>query len=523
MLNAIGMANYRTFPQRVEFEIAPITILLGANSSGKSSVTRLLPLFSQSLTSKSSAPVLWVSDILDYGSFFDNVHRNRSSENITFSFSGSFTSHNRTRRNALSSRILDPTSYNFQYDISIAGDRDSTRISCIQISAFNQVITLRTESGGIVDSISLNGIDKSDILRGRKLLLDPGLFPGSIWVRNKDDHFEVADSDEFIAEAGRMLRFYAHQNTAPERVNSILSVLPVASVEATMQRIEGRAAGIPSLKKNIKNISRNHKEHIWLYIFLANIDVVLGQIRSAIEPEIVAGGYLGPIRARASRYYRRQELAVEQIDPTGENLAMYFNSLRDFEREEINRDLSRFFGHTIKLHPGEGHISLRISADGDPHEDNLADVGFGFSQLLPVIAQVHAAARTLRDTRLAGTSYPSSPILAVEQPELHLHPAYQAKLGAYFVHAATEERKFRTPPFRFLIETHSEPLVNEVASLVAKGAIRPDQVRLYLFERQPGADGTGVVRAEIQEDGSIPNWPFGFFTTGKIRAGNKFQ
>lgn len=525
MLKSIGVNNYRTFPEFEKFELAPLTIMLGANSSGKSSITRLLPLFAQSMSMRSAAPILWVSDNLDYGSFYDNVHNHDTSENITFTFGGSVHLYGRRRQRALfhspgPSDQKDQTP--FEYAISVSGSPEKTDVTCIEIRIHGQTVRMPVSGSSLVERIFLNGSEVPGILKEKEIFYREGLFPDVLFVKKEKPGLISVGSGVFLTEAARVLRRYAHQNTSIEKITNILVGLTIGTPEETMAQLAGRSYEIATLRKNISSITNSDRERIWFLCFLAGLPILMTEIREAISPDVTAGGYLGPIRARASRYYRRQELAVDQIDPSGENLAMYLNSLHLREREEINSDLEEFFGHQIKVHAGEGHISLRISASGQQHEDNLADVGFGFSQLLPVIAQIHATARSL--TRITGrtatTTRPDSPLIAVEQPELHLHPAYQAKLGAYFVHAATR-KKSGVPPFRFLIETHSEPLVNEVAALVARGAIAPEDVRLYLFERPPGRAGTSVVQADIQSNGTIPNWPFGFFTSGKIRSAAK--
>jgi predicted ATPase len=79
----------------------------------------------------------------------------------------------------------------------------------------------------------------------------------------------------------------------------------------------------------------------------------------------------------------------------------------------------------------------------------------------------------------------------------------------------------RSARFRFLIETHSEPLVSQVAAAVAAGDISPEDVRIYLFERESQSHESRVYEARIGRDGRIADWPFGFFSTGKLpRAGS---
>ena len=518
LLEKISVRNYRTFPSETTFEIAPITILLGINSSGKSSITRLLPLFAQSLTNRSAGPILWVTDNLDYGSFLDNVHNNNASGQIEFKLEG----RGATIFQNILSRSMDlygqSLSGEFKYSICVGQGSDVTSISSLDIEFYGERVQFIARTpGGLFSSIKLNGEDYSGILKGRDGVIGRGFFPEMFFVRFKDGAATIAPTAELLDQAVSLLGKYAHANASKSKLRGLITPVPFLSLSATIQLISNRAAAIPSLKRNLEKISKREWREIWLTLFICNYSSIIESIKEAVEPDITQGGYLGPVRARASRYYRRQELAVDQIDSTGDNLAMYLNSLSVFELNQINTDLAEFFGHKIIVDPGQGHISLRIGAKDAEHTDNLADVGFGFTQLLPVIAQVHAVRRwALSTSRRTRTRATKSPIFAVEQPELHLHPAYQAKLGAYLVHAARNEAGSIEPQLRFLIETHSEQLVNAIASAVAAGEIAAEDVKIYLFERTPDSDGTEVISADIRPNGEIPNWPYGFFTSGRL-------
>ena len=95
---------------------------------------------------------------------------------------------------------------------------------------------------------------------------------------------------------------------------------------------------------------------------------------------------------------------------------------------------------------------------------NLIDVGYGVSQVLPILVDCALASD--------GTTF------LVQQPEVHLHPRAQAELGTYFGALAAKQSK------RFIIETHSDYLVDRLRSLVASGGpLRPEHVCILFFER----------------------------------------
>ena len=101
-------------------------------------------------------------------------------------------------------------------------------------------------------------------------------------------------------------------------------------------------------------------------------------------------------------------------------------------------------------------------------------------------------------------------MLAMEQPELHLHPRLQAQIADTFA-AAVKHASEQNSPFRIVAETHSEPIVNRLGELIASKSLRADQVNVVLFERE--AVGTpAIVRCvEYDDKGYLKDWPYGFF------------
>ena len=130
------------------------------------------------------------------------------------------------------------------------------------------------------------------------------------------------------------------------------------------------------------------------------------------------------------------------------------------------------------------------------------DVGVGVSQVIPVIASAVAAEGRL---------------IAIEQPEIHLHPALQAELGDLFIESALGERKNT-----FLIETHSEHLMLRILRRIreyAEGCLpegmkapRPEDVSVLYVHRPESATASEVIEVPIMDDGDFGAlWPEGFF------------
>ena len=128
------------------------------------------------------------------------------------------------------------------------------------------------------------------------------------------------------------------------------------------------------------------------------------------------------------------------------------------------------------------------------------DVGIGVSQVLPVLVGAYAS---------------QDKIIAIEQPEIHLHPALQADLGDVFIESALGSNKNS-----FLIETHSEHLILRILRRIRETTegelqegvipIRPDRVSVLYV--QPGKEGAEIIHIPVTEDGEFGRpWPQGFF------------
>ncbi len=145
-------------------------------------------------------------------------------------------------------------------------------------------------------------------------------------------------------------------------------------------------------------------------------------------------------------------------------------------------------------------FSLRLVDTDTGIDASLRDVGFGISQVLPIVVQ----------SRLS-----EKKTLLIEQPEIHLHPAHQTELGDMFIRSALGEQKNT-----LLLETHSENLILRILGRIRETSdnelpegfppIRPEDVAILYV--QPGENGAQVIEIPVTEDGDFAGpWPQGFF------------
>jgi predicted ATPase len=160
----------------------------------------------------------------------------------------------------------------------------------------------------------------------------------------------------------------------------------------------------------------------------------------------------------------------------------------------LNDDLRRLglANRVLARRLNEAEIDLQVTLSGRADDMvSIADVGFGVSQTLPVLVALLAANR--------------SELVYLEEPEIHLHPRAQVRLAAVLADAAKRG-------VRVVAETHSTLLLTAIQTLVAKGELKPELVKLHWFQRDPKTGVTEVTSTDLDENGAFvqSDWPEDF-------------
>ncbi len=523
-ITSIRVQNLRAIEDSGHIPLKPITILVGKNSVGKSTFARTFPLLRQSNEAKRRAPVLWWGKYVDFGSFKDAVHKNDIEKEITMSFSidlsiGEYDSHHDFLFGDLTFSEEEAIC-NVEVTLSASASEQTfvKRVS-IDLQGVGATVCIG-HNGEVTDVKSTTSQISWKPTDAFRAVAEPGQFlPNLRWVkRAKDqrrDYFIREYASPFASRLLGVVLELSHGNTDLDKIKKIASQVPFGSKAAVLKRIRQLAGSGPATwKKSVNALNledwsllrlRDAALLNYLPEFLDYLNYTFGSFSSGVR-------YIEPLRATAERYYRVQELAVDEIDSKGENLAVFLYSMHASRLLQLNNWLADLLGFTVEPIKTEGHISIRLRSNGSDLSANLADTGFGLSQVLPIAVQLWASTSS---SNLRASTQAGEGCFVVEQPELHLHPAFQERIADLFV-AAVKRTTGSRGNLRIIAETHSSNLINRLGELISEGQISPDSVQVLVFEQPAPFEPVTIKHSKFDDDGVLQNWPYGFFSSGRL-------
>jgi len=428
--------NFRCFEDTDWIEIKPLTIFIGPNNSGKTSLILPFLLMKQSIESLDlDTPLKIKGEYVDLGSFKQFVNNGDLKKKVEFNI-----------------RFIEADSEKKQQD----------KYFKEKPVELNLIFKGGTEKKQIrLDEFVLKNYLNEDLLR--------------IKLRRK--LYEVLYYKFPLTEEIKNLFFHPKPNNFLFLPEPVISQL----IEKGMMRDDKVFRA--SFAKFIQTLSMT--KEIWDTI--ERIDII------------------GPSRENPQRIYSLSGDRPRSVGPTGNYTSeiLWLTKGTSFERR-LTEKLDELFGIMIKVESmgrrASWAIRYYIKEKKGRHWLDIADVGFGFSQLLPIIIQ--------------GLYTQKNEIFISEQPEIHLNPKLQSLLGNFFVHIVKEEKKF------VILETHSEHILLRIRRLIAEGAIDSSEIALYFVQRSEGI--SKIIPMKILENGHIEDkeWPEEFFSDTIVESLN---
>lgn len=506
-MNHLGLKNFRCLKDTGDIEIRPITILLGENSAGKSTFLRVFPLLRQTFESRTRSPLLWFGRLVDFGEFDDVVFTGEKNREISVKIGSSMIKE--VSRN-LYSKELERTKYSIAIFIK-KDEKDSTYSRKISIELFDQKIDLFIKKDQVFDKVLINGDDYVKCFENKSRIGSIGWIPSTKFKNSAHENYIYFE--EFLMELIDFARSKIHRSYVENSIKNMLRKVTIDNNINMLENLKKVFKGKIRKENNFNGInieSRLFKDFRNLIIanFLPRIFNNINEDIFAISNSI---NYIDPLRATANRFYRFQDLSVDEIDSRGQNLPMFIDALPESQKKEFNEWTRKHFAFHVEPKKSSGHLSLML-VESELKSNNLADSGFGFSQILPIITQLWWQTKQSNNLWRKNPRNGNDHILVMEQPELHLHPKMQAMIADAFV-AAIKTAKEKKLSLKIVAETHSEAIINRIGELIDKGEISKDDVNVVLFERDSADSPTTVRSVEFDEGGYLKNWPYGFFSS----------
>ncbi|NJN94813.1 MAG: AAA family ATPase [Anaerolineales bacterium] len=476
-IHRFGLTHFKAFNETAFLPIQPITVLAGLNSSGKSSVIDALLLLKQTLLAEKRVArriVLdWQGPFFEVDSFDEMVY----DKNVTNEFSLSFGIHY-------------PVSEQHRQNDFIRGTLLLEDIDYFFVQA-NFIFEKKWSSNLSEPDVALTvSLDAASPINPTKFLF-----------LSIDENRQKIDL-VFIDEEHQKREYYGGPNTW----NSVGSKAALSF-----------SYFLPVWEQR-ENLVKSIEEKELFKIYTVYRDLFQPAIQTIQEELLNNIKYLGPLREAPKRYYTQQQLREDDVGLRGEDavllLQRHWNRQVDFvelpenEGEVISwerlipvkmplgqavNEALRWMGMQ-KLEVEESSKLISANFMTLSNEDTwvtIADVGFGVSQILPVLTH-----GLLSDT---------DSILIFEQPEIHLHPRAQARLAELLVCLARTGR-------RIIIETHSDHLINRLRRVVAEDLSDQlsDLVSIVFVQPPHLKEGAKLEPLRVNEEGIIENWPPGF-------------
>ncbi len=430
MLTSLSATGFKAWKQIDDMRLGSITGLFGTNSSGKTSILQLLLMLRQTTESSDRSLVLDLGgerSLVQLGSYKDVVFRHDTLHEFSFRLDW----------------------------------------------------TLPKE------------LEVEDPAQGRrKTLFRSDRMAIACSLRGKEDNPFVESVTYELGENS----FTMHQGTKPSEYK-----LETESSSFAFKRTPGRVWPLPAPAK-----CYGFPDQVFSYFQNASF---LGDLQLEFEQLFSRLFYLGPLREFPKRFYpwagtepadmgQRGERAIDALlaaRSRGRYISPGYRRRKRTLDEQVAhwlKELGLIHSFTVnRIAEGNNLYEVRVRKTAASSEVLVTDVGFGVSQILPVLVLCYYV--------------PEGSIVILEQPEIHLHPSVQSGLADVFIDA------MQNRGVQIILESHSEHLLRRLQRRIAEEVIDSKDVALYFCDMDSGHPRLSELALDLF--GNISNWPKDFF------------
>lgn len=436
-LEAIGIRNFKAIEDKTTVNLAPLTLLTGVNSIGKTTIMQSLLLIKQTVEDNNiDSPLKLNGPYVSLGTYQDIITNHDVKKSLGYSL-------------------------HFKTD-SLKGH----------------------DTNGFEINVEFNYISKKIVVSH---------FSVKVYLTESDEPLEIS----FNRMSGQKkykatYNSYFFEDRSPKKNEKIIFDNP-KNINITIRHSFAFIPFVDDLDTNL------------FFRFYHYLRLVFKSIC-----------YIGPLRQEPKKFYSFDEDLPLGVGKAGEATAHSLSKAikKKFSYKKFNTDTNRYedtretllravnfwlckeFEMAEQIHAKKNgqnlihQILLTYSSGSHSKEVNIKDVGFGISQILPIIVQ--------------GLLLEKDSILILEQPEIHLHPKAQSKMADFLLSMALSGKKI-------IFETHSDHLITRLRRRIVELEDIEKEINIYFVERlENGTSETTLI--EMNKYGVFNKWPRGFYS-----------